>query len=785
MLRVLPIDIEKEMKNSYISYAMSVIIARAIPDVRDGLKPVHRRILFSMHELGNTHDKAYRKSARTVGDVLGKYHPHGDVAIYDTLVRMAQPFSLRYMLVDGQGNFGSVDGDPPAAMRYTEARMSKISSELVKELSEDTVDFIPNFDNSLKEPVILPARFPQLLVNGSSGIAVAMVSSIPPHNLGEVVDALLALIDEKEEDVVLANIKGPDFPTGGIVIGGDSLREAYKTGRGKILVMAKAKIEDQKIIVTEIPYMVSKTRIIDDIVRVVKNDLIHGISDVHDRSDKRGISLEIVVKKGYNPENILHKLYEHTALRTTFSIISIALVDKKPKMLPLISMLKEFLKFREVTVKRRTAFKLRKAEARAHIIEGLLKALSKIDATISLLKAAKDVAAAKAELMELLTIDEGQAQAILDMKLQKIVSLEREKLEAEFKTLEEQIKDLKDILERRERLMSVIKDELIEIKEKYADERRTEIIGSYMHEDVKEETIVVYTEGGYIKRVHPSVIKTQNRGGVGVRLTSQDQRIKEILSTKTGEYIIVFTNKGKVHKVDVRQIPLAERYAKGSYIGNFVRLEDGEKPINIVKFTEQGYILMLTASGLVKRVDMKAFAHIRAGGIRAISFREGDSLVDIAYSIEGNEPVFVASKKGKCILFPQSQVRETGRGSIGVRAIRLEKSDVASNISIIRKDIDGGILTVTSQGHGRFTLPKDYRLQHRGGSGIINIRLKDGEEVVFSKYVPFEAELLLTSIKGMIIKISVSKIPQYSRNSRGVRLMKVKNDALASVAVVV
>ena len=545
--------------------------------------------------------------------------------------------------------------------------------------------------------------------------------------------------------------------------------------------MAKATIEGQKIIITEIPYMVSKKRIIDDIVKVVKMNTVQGITDVHDRSDKRGLSLEIVVKKGYNPDNILHKLYDHTALKTTFSIISIALVDGKPKMLPLYSLLNEFLRFREETVKRRTQYRLRKAEKRAHIIEGLLKALSKIDKTVALLKSAKDVKDAKEQLKTLLEIDDEQAQAILDMKLQKIVSLERDKLTSEFEALQKDISALREILESRERLLEVIKNELIEIRDKYGDDRRTEIIEDYSQQDVDEPTIVVYTEGGYIKRVHPSVVKAQNRGGVGIRLTSTDQRVRDILTTSTAKEILVFTTKGKVHKVPVYKLPILDRYAKGMYIGNFVKLDEGEEPVTIARYRTEGYIIMATKKGLVKRVSMDAFAHIRAGGIRAISFKGDDSLADVAYS-DGKEDIFVATKKGKSILFPQGQIRETGRASMGVRAIKLSGDDIVVNVSSIRGG--GAILTITNTGYGRFTRVEDYRVQNRGGSGIINIRLKQGEHVVFSRYVLDNSEFLLTSVKGMVIKIIASQIPQYGRNSRGVRLMRLKDDELASVAVV-
>ena len=501
----------------------------------------------------------------------------------------------------------------------------------------------------------------------------------------------------------------------------------------------------------------------------------------HDRSDKRGLSLEIVVKKGYNPDNILHKLYDHTALKTTFSIISIALVDGKPKMLPLYSLLNEFLRFREETVKRRTQYRLRKAEKRAHIIEGLLKALSKIDKTVALLKSAKDVKDAKEQLKTLLEIDDEQAQAILDMKLQKIVSLERDKLTSEFEALQKDISALREILESRERLLEVIKNELIEIRDKYGDDRRTEIIEDYSQQDVDEPTIVVYTEGGYIKRVHPSVVKAQNRGGVGIRLTSTDQRVRDILTTSTAKEILVFTTKGKVHKVPVYKLPILDRYAKGMYIGNFVKLDEGEEPVTIARYRTEGYIIMATKKGLVKRVSMDAFAHIRAGGIRAISFKGDDSLADVAYS-DGKEDIFVATKKGKSILFPQGQIRETGRASMGVRAIKLSGDDIVVNVSSIRGG--GAILTITNTGYGRFTRVEDYRVQNRGGSGIINIRLKQGEHVVFSRYVLDNSEFLLTSVKGMVIKIIASQIPQYGRNSRGVRLMRLKDDELASVAVV-
>ncbi len=830
-------DIEDEMKESYLSYAMSVIVARAIPDVRDGLKPVHRRILYAMHEIGNTFDGPYKKSARIVGEVLGKFHPHGDMAVYDTLVRMAQTFSLRYPLVAGQGNFGSIDGDPPAAMRYTEVKMAKISSEMVKELGEDTVDFVPNFDNTLKEPAVLPARVPQLLINGSSGIAVAMVSNIPPHNLTEVADALLATLDGKSKEEVLSYVKGPDFPTGGIVTHTEGLRKAYETGKGKIVVMAKAEIKDNKIVFTEIPYQVTKTRIIDDIVKAVKNNVIHGIVDVHDRSDKRGLHLEVVVKKGYNPQNVLQKLYEHTALRVTYGIISIALVRGKPRLLPLYDLLSEFLAFREEVIKRRTQFRLAKAEKRAHILEGLLKALKDIDKAVAILKGAKDVTAAKLLLKRSFGIDDEQAQAILDMKLQKIVGLERKKLEDELGALQAQIEEFTSILSNREKLLAVIRSELLEVKQKYGDERRTEILEDYTPHEIVEKAIVIHTAEGYIKRVHPSALKAQHRGGVGMRITAQNLHVRDVVSATTVDNLLVFTDLGKVHKVSVSSIPIADRYAKGMYLGNLIKLGENEKPLTIVKAKDAGYVVMVTQRGLMKRVAISAFDHIRAGGIRAINFKEGDKLADVTYG-NGDELVFVATREGKAIIFPQEQIRAMGRAAAGVRAIRLSEGDAVVNVSLIPRDEfdsatleraeraekdaeesekanaekdekglseeqqmseraeeageagekivpikKGGILTVTSMGYGRFTSPKLYRVQRRGGSGIINVKLKEGEHVVFSKYVHKESDILLSSKKGMILRTSCQQIPMYGRASRGVRLIKVKDDEVSSVVV--
>jgi DNA gyrase subunit A len=774
------VNIEEEVRKSYISYAMSIIVSRAIPDVRDGLKPVHRRLLYSMKELGNYHNKPYIKSARVIGHALGHYHPHGDAALYEALVRMAQDFSMNHPLIDGQGNFGSIDNDPPAAMRYTEVRLSKIAEEMLKDIDEEVVDFKPNFDNTTKEPVVLPSKIPQLLINGSSGIAVAMVSEIPPHNLAEVCDALLAILNEEKEP--LKYIKGPDFPTGGIILADDEIKKAYETGKGKITLMAKAEIENDTIKITEIPYKISKTKIIEDIVNAVKNGEIEGISDLHDRSDKKGLLIEIKIKKGYKPDIILQKLYEKTSLMSSYNVISIALVNGKPRLLSLREMLDHFLDFRRTVIRRRTEYRLKKAEEKLHVLKGIVLAIEDVDKTIKLIKESNNAEHAKTQLIKAYGIDEKQALAILDIKLQKLASFEREELIKEMERTENEVKNYKEILSSNKKIDEIIKEELKEIKEKYSLPRRTKIEGKeWVKQEILEQALVIITAEGYIKRVNPAEIREQHRGGVGVRITSQEQNILSMLNAMSNEKILVFTNKGKVFNINVEEIPIESRYAKGIYIGNLIKLEEDEKPIKAFVFKQGQSLVMLTEKGLVKKVVADAFSHIRVSGIRAITFTENDTLADVA--INNDENILIATKKGKAIIFKPSLIRESGRTSMGVRGIKLSKDDKAVNVSSITEE---NILTITNTGYGRFTSVKDYRVQNRGGTGIINIKLKGQDEnVVFcSGNVKKDSKLVITSKKGMVINISCADIPIYGRNSHGVKLMKLKDDEIASVSVI-
>ncbi|MEM4295587.1 MAG: DNA gyrase subunit A [Candidatus Anstonellales archaeon] len=773
------VNVEDELKKSYISYAMSIIVARALPDIRDGLKPVHRRILYSMKELNNYHNRPYIKSARVVGHALGHYHPHGDAALYEALVRMAQDFSMAYPLIDGQGNFGSIDNDPPAAMRYTEVRLSKIAEEMLADIEEDVVDFRPNFDNTTKEPVVLPSKIPQLLINGSSGIAVAMVSEIPPHNLAEVCNALIAKLNKQPN--ALEYIKGPDFPTGGIIQSNEGIRQLYASGKGKIVLMAKAEIDGDMIKITEIPYKVSKTKIIEEIVNAVKNGSVDGIADLHDRSDKKGLLIEIKVKRGYKPEIVLQKLYETTSLKTNYYAINIALVNGRPRLLTLEEMLDYFIDFRRQVITRRTAFRLKKAEEKLHMLKGIVMAISDIDRAIKIIKESDNASTAKKELMKAYGIDEKQADAILDIKLQRLASLEREAIKKEMLETERYVKECKDILASSEKIDNIIKQEIEEIKNNYSINRRTQILEHGIEtKEYLEESLVIITNQGYIKRVNPAEIKEQHRGGVGIRISSHEQDILAMLNAMSNEKVLVFTDRGKVYSLNVSEIPIESRYAKGIFIGNLIKLESDEKLLRAIVLKPGQSVVMLTKMGIAKKVEADAFSNIRVNGIRAITFKQNDSLADV--TINNNEPLLVATKKGKAILFKASDLRESGRTAIGVRAIKIGNGDNAISISSITEK---SVLTITSSGYGRFTDINDYRLQKRGGSGIISIKLKgENENVVFcSGNVKKSDNLIITSKKGMVINIKCENIPEYGRNSHGVRLMKLKDDEIASVAI--
>lgn len=788
--KIIPVDIEKEMKKSYIDYAMSVIVGRALPDVRDGLKPVHRRILYSMHELGITYEKGYRKCARIVGDVLGKYHPHGDSSVYDALVRMAQSFSIRYMLVDGHGNFGSVDGDGAAAMRYTEAKMSKITSQMLRDINKETVDFKPNFDGEEKEPEVLPARFPTLLVNGSSGIAVGMATNIPPHNLTEVINAVIMLIDNPDVTVsdFMSEIKGPDFPTGGIILGKSGIRSAYETGRGKVLVRSKAEIEEHKgrnkIIVTEIPYMVNKANLIESIANLVKEKKIDGISDLRDESDRDGMRIVIELKRDANANVVLNRLYKHTKMQDTFGIIMLALVDNEPKVLNLKQILTHYLNHQRDVITRRTIFDLDKANARAHILEGLRIALDHIDAVISLIRASKTAQEAKEGLIEKFNLSEKQAQAILDLKLQRLTGLERDKIEDEYNELMKTIAYLQSILNSEEILLNIIKDELIEIKTKYGDDRRTLIEKnpySFEDEDLidDDDIVITLTHGGYIKRLPADTYNAQKRGGRGIQgvTTKEDDFVEHILITPTLNNILFFTNKGKVYKLKGYEIPEGGRTAKGTNIVNMLPLDPDENiqaVMSIKTFDSDNYLLMGTKSGMVKKTSLDKFENIRKNGLNAINLKEDDEIVGVRIT-KGDDEVLFVTKYGYSIRFSEKEVRNMGRTTTGVKAITLRDDDIAVSMIIAKPDEE--LLVISEKGFGKRTAIENYTLQRRGGKGIKTYKISEKTgNVVSARVVRDVDEIMLINSNGIIIRINVSDISTTSRNAMGVTLMKTGED---------
>lgn len=788
--KIIPVDIEKEMKKSYIDYAMSVIVGRALPDVRDGLKPVHRRILYSMHELGITYEKGYRKCARIVGDVLGKYHPHGDSSVYDALVRMAQSFSIRYMLVDGHGNFGSVDGDGAAAMRYTEAKMSKITSQMLRDINKETVDFKPNFDGEEKEPEVLPARFPTLLVNGSSGIAVGMATNIPPHNLTEVINAVIMLIDNPDVTVsdFMSEIKGPDFPTGGIILGKSGIRSAYETGRGKVLVRSKAEIEEHKgrnrIIVTEIPYMVNKANLIESIANLVKEKKIDGISDLRDESDREGMRIVIELKRDANANVVLNRLYKHTKMQDTFGIIMLALVDNEPKVLNLKQILTHYLNHQRDVITRRTIFDLDKANARAHILEGLRIALDHIDAVISLIRASKTTQEAKEGLIEKFNLSEKQAQAILDLKLQRLTGLERDKIEDEYNELMKTIAYLQSILNSEEILLNIIKDELVEIKTKYGDDRRTLIEKnpySFEDEDLidDDDIVITLTHGGYIKRLPADTYNAQKRGGRGIQgvTTKEDDFVEHILITPTLNNILFFTNKGKVYKLKGYEIPEGGRTAKGTNIVNMLPLDPDENiqaVMSIRTFDSDNYLLMGTKSGMVKKTSLDKFENIRKNGLNAINLKEDDEIVGVRIT-KGDDEVLFVTKYGYSIRFSEKEVRNMGRTTTGVKAITLRDDDIAVSMIIAKPDEE--LLVISEKGFGKRTAIENYTLQRRGGKGIKTYKISEKTgNVVSARVVRDVDEIMLINSNGIIIRINVSDISTTSRNAMGVTLMKTGED---------
>lgn len=791
---ILEKTIEKDMKESYLDYAMSVIIGRAIPDIRDGLKPVHRRILYTMHELGNVYGKAHKKSARVVGDCLGKYHPHGDMAIYDALVRTAQPFSLRYPLVDGQGNMGSVDGDNAAAMRYTEVRLAKIASEILTDLDKETVPFSENFDGSLKEPDVLPSKIPNLLINGSSGIAVGMATNVPPHNLNEVIDGITAVIDGADESQLLNIIQGPDFPTGGVIVGKGGILQAYKTGRGIIRVRGKVRTDEKKnaIIIEEIPYQLTKTALIEGIVKAVKTKKVEGISGIHDRSDKDGMEVIIDLKKGHDPEIVTNQLYAHTPLQSTFGIINLAISEKKPKILPLYDMIKEFIEFRKEIISKRCTFELKQAEERAHILEGLRIALKNIEPIVDFLKKSKDVAAARGGLIENYSLSEKQANAILEMKLSKLIALEQEKIENEYQELKKKIAWLKEVLADINKILVIIKEELVGIKEKYGDERRTEITEADDDIDIEslipnEDVVVAITNRGYVKRVGLDEYRAQHRGGKGVRGTGtkDEDFVKDVIVTQNHNYLLLFTDKGRMFWLKVYKIPESSRYATGKTLVSLLELKDEKVTswISVDKFDSGEYLVMATKKGIVKRTALDNFKNVRRGGIIAIRLKEGDELVEVRKT-NGKQEILIATKKGQAIRFKEEDTREIGRTGQGVIGIRFKgDEDAVVGLAVGYKPT---VLTVTEKGYGKRTAIDEYRLQARGGSGVINIKTNERNgNVVDIKAVDGTDQIILMSSKGQAIRTYVKDISVIGRNTQGVRIIRLgEGEKVATFAVV-
>ena len=789
--RILPIEIAEEMKKSYIDYSMSVIVGRALPDVRDGLKPVHRRILYSMSELNLTPDKPYRKSARIVGDVLGKYHPHGDTAVYFAMVRMAQDFSTRGLLVDGHGNFGSVDGDSPAAMRYTEAKMSKLSLELLRDIEKETVDFVPNFDESLKEPSVLPSRYPNLLVNGSNGIAVGMATSIPPHNLGEVIDATVHLIDNEEcsVDDLMQFIKGPDFPTAAIIMGKENIVDAYRTGRGKVKVRARAVIEElpkgkQQIVVTEIPYQVNKAKLVERIAELVKDKKIEGISDLRDESNRNGMRIVIELKRDVNANIVLNNLYKHSQMEDTFSIIMLALVNGQPKVLNLKQILYHYVQHQKDVVTRRTKFELNKAEARAHILEGLRIALDNIDAVISLIRASKTTQEAKTGLIAKFGLTDIQAQAILDMRLQRLTGLERDKIEAEYEELIKKINKLKEILANERLLLNVIKEEMLIIKENYADERRTEIRHAEGEIDMRdlisdEEIAITLTHFGYIKRLPADTYKSQKRGGRGISAltTREEDFVKHLVSTTTHSRLLFFTNKGRVFRLNAYEIPEGKRQAKGTAIVNLLQLGPNEKIATLLAIDEKDenqYLLLSTKNGIVKKTKREEFKNINKAGLIAIGLREDDELIGVKVT-DGNKDVLLVTKDGMSIRFDENDIRPMGRTAMGVKGITLSNGDKVVSMSLCDESTD--VLVVSENGFGKRTDINEYRTQIRAGKGIktYNIAEKTGK-LVGAEMVNEDDEIMIINSDGVLIRLRVNEISLFGRVTSGVKLMKTNEE---------
>lgn len=800
--KVVPVILEEEMKKSFLDYAMSVILDRALPDVRDGLKPVHRRIIYGMYESGTTPDKPYRKSARIVGDVMGRYHPHGDAAIYDTMVRMAQDFSFRHMLVDGHGNFGSVDGDPPAAMRYTEVRMAKLAMEMVADIDKKTVDFKPNFDESLEEPVVLPSRFPNLLVNGSSGIAVGMATNIPPHNLGEVIDGAVLLIDnpEVEDKELLKIIKGPDFPTAGIILGRDGIKNAYLKGKGSIKIRARTKIEEMsgnkhRILVNELPYQVNKARLVEQIANLVRNKTIDGITDLRDESDRKGMRIVIELRRDANPNVILNQLFKHTTMQQSFGVNMMVLVNNMPRILTLREVLHYYLEHQQEVVTRRTQFDLAKAEARAHILEGLRIALDHIDEVISLIRSSRTVDVAREGLMTKFGLSEKQAQAILDMRLQRLTGLERDKIESEYAELQKLIAYYRDLLADVHKIMMVIKEELLEIKRKYADPRRTEITAAegedFAVEDLiaDEDIVVTITHFGYIKRLPVTTYRSQRRGGRGITAisTKEEDFVEHLFISSTHQTILFFTNQGRVYRLKGYEIPEAGRQARGTAIINLIQVEPGERinaVIPIKDFDNDSFLLMCTKKGIVKKTALAGFHTNRRGGLIGINLDEHDELIGVKLT-DGSQEVIIVTEHGQSIRFQEADVRPLGRATRGIKGITLRPGDSVVGMDIPRERAD--LLVITSAGIGKRTPLTEYRVQSRGGKGVKTMKLTKRHGLIVGIKVVLESdELMVITAEGVIIRTKVQDISQTSRDTQGVKIMKPdENDRIVALARVV
>jgi len=799
--KIVPITIEEEMKSSYIDYSMSVIVARALPDVRDGLKPVHRRVLFGMHELGMTFNKPFKKSARIVGEVLGKYHPHGDSAVYDTMVRMVQDFSLRYPLIAGQGNFGSVDGDSAAAMRYTEAKLAKIAEEMLRDLDKNTVNFAPNFDDTLQEPTVLPAYLPNLLVNGSSGIAVGMATNIPPHNLGEVIDGLIALIKNPDITIekLMKHVIAPDFPTGGIIFGYQGVREAYLTGRGRVVIRAKANIETLKngrenIVISELPYQVNKANLIEKIAELVKEGKIDGISNLRDESDRDGMRVVIELKRDSQPPVVLNQLFKHTQMQSTFGVIMLALVNGVPKTLTLKEVMQHFLIHRMEVLIRRTKFDLDAAERRAHILEGYIIALDNIDEVIEVIKKSRDVETAKNNLMRKFKLSEIQSKAILDMRLQRLTGLERKKIEDEYRETIKLIEKLKSILASEEKRSIIIKDELLALKEKYGDARRTEIIYDYEEfsiEDIiaEEDVVVTISHRGFIKRFPVSGYRRQGRGGKGVigAEAKDDDFIEHMFIASTHQYILFFTDKGRCYWLKVFEIPEAGRASRGRSILNLIQKERDEEItafVNVKEFLDTMYLIMVTQQGTIKKTVLSAYGNVRKGGINAININDGDKLIDVKLT-DGNNEIILGTRNGFAIRFNEKEVRDMGRVATGVRGVKLSKGDIVVGLLVIKRQ--GTILVVTEKGFGKRSDINDYRTTKRGGKGVITVKTSDKVgKLIAMMDVTDSDELVIISTQGMVIRQAVKEMRVMGRNTSGVRVIRLsEGDSIADIAKVV